>query len=117
MAVAAMMLPVLASACGSSGAAKAGATMPPLLTTTTTSTTIYVSTTQAQVSTYVVQAGDTLSKIAGRFGVKAADIMALNGITRPDHIERGQKLKIPPPTPDSPTTVKSAGAATTSSGA
>jgi LysM repeat protein len=115
MAVAAMLLPFLAAACGSSGKTVA-ATMPPLLTTTTTSTTLYVSTTEAQVTSYVVQAGDTLSKIAGRFGVKAADIMALNGITRPDHIERGQKLKIPPPTPDAPTPTTAKAAATSSSG-
>jgi N-acetylmuramoyl-L-alanine amidase len=112
MAIAAVMLPVVAAACGSSSAT-AEPTMPPLLTTTTTSTTVYVPTTPPQITSYVVQAGDTLSKIAGRFGVKAADIMALNGITKPDHIERGQKLKIPPPTAD-PTT--SAKAATSTSG-
>jgi LysM repeat protein len=105
MAVAVVMLPVFGAACGSSST-KAEPTMPPLLTTTSTSTTVYVPTTVAQITSYVVQAGDTLSKIAGRFGVKAADIMALNGITRPDHIERGQKLKIPPPAADPTTSAK-----------
>jgi N-acetylmuramoyl-L-alanine amidase len=113
MAVAAVMLPVVAGACGSSSAT-AEPTMPPLLTTTTTSTTVYVPTTVPQVTSYVVQAGDTLSKIAGRFGVKAADIMALNGITKPDHIERGQKLKIPPPSADPTTSAKPTGKSTTS---
>ena len=113
MAVAAVMLPVVAGACGSSSAT-AEPTMPPLLTTTT-STTVYVPTTVPQITSYVVQAGDTLSKIAGRFGVKAADIMALNGITKPDHIERGQKLKIPPPSGDPTTSAKSTAKSTTSS--
>jgi LysM repeat protein len=114
MAIAAVMLPVVAAACGSSSAT-AELTMPPLLTTTTTSTTVYVPTTTPQITSYVVQSGDTLSKIAGRFGVKAADIMALNGITRPDHIERGQKLKIPPPSAD-PTPTQPPKATSTTSG-
>ena len=114
MAVAAVMAPIIAGACGSD--TKAGNTMPPMLTTTTTASTVFVPTTEAQITTYVVQAGDTLSKIASRFGVKSADIMALNGITKPDHIEKGQRLKIPPATQAPTTSVKGAGASTSSSG-
>jgi LysM repeat protein len=41
---------------------------------------------------------DTLSNIAAFFGVKVADIRALNGMGPTDVIHPGQKLKIPPPT-------------------
>lgn len=92
MAVAAMLLPVIAGACGSD--ARSGGTLPPMITTTTSTSTIYVTTTTILTS-YIVQPGDTLSKIAGRFGVTQAELMALNGITNPDHIEKGQKLKLP----------------------
>lgn len=44
---------------------------------------------------YVVQKGDSLSKIAARHGVKTADILALNNITDPNKIFVGQKLLLP----------------------
>lgn len=94
MAVVAVALALFAGSCGSDS--KAGSTMPAMIETTVTSSTVYVTTTTI-VSFYVVQSGDTLSKIAGRFGVAQADLMALNGITNPDHIEKGKRLKIPPP--------------------
>jgi len=96
MAAAVVALTLLAGACGSS--TRAGATLPPMITTTTTTSTVFVATTPPVVSFYVVQSGDTLSKIANKFGVTKADLMALNGITNPDHIEKGQRLKIPPAT-------------------
>jgi LysM repeat protein len=52
---------------------------------------------------YVVQKGDTLSRIAKKFGVTQAAIVAANNITNPDKIAEGQHLMIPPP---SATTVK-----------
>ena len=57
--------------------------------------------------TYEVQPGDSLSKIAGRFGLSLKDLMAANKqITDPNLIRIGQKLNIPgaaaPPPPVTP---------------
>lgn len=93
LAIAAVLLPVAVAACGDDS--ESAGTLPPLLTTTTT-TTILVTTTTT-VTYYVVQSGDTLSKIANRFSVDQAELMAVNRITDPDHIEKGQELRIPPP--------------------
>lgn len=92
VAVAAAVLPLLAAACGDD--ASSDGTLPPMITTTTT-TTLYLTTTTV-ITYYNVQPGDTLSKIASRFSVTVQDLMAVNGITDPDHIEAGQRLKIPP---------------------
>lgn len=64
---------------------------------TTTTTTTLPATTTTRVTYYVVQSGDTLNKIAESFNVDPNELMAVNGITNPDHIERGAELKIPPP--------------------
>ena len=42
-----------------------------------------------------VQAGDTLSGIAAQFRVSERQLMALNGLSSPDHVEIGQTLKLP----------------------
>ena len=44
---------------------------------------------------YVVRAGDTLWKIAKRFGSTVDDIVRVNGIERPDKINVGEKIYIP----------------------
>jgi LysM repeat protein len=93
LALAAVLLPVFAAACGDDS--ESAGTLPPLLTTTTTTTLLVTTTTT--VTYYVVQSGDTLSKIANRFGVDQAELMAVNGITDPDHVEKGQELRIPAP--------------------
>lgn len=49
----------------------------------------------ASGETYVVKAGDALSKIAARNGVKTKDLMAANQITDMNKIRVGQKLVIP----------------------
>jgi LysM repeat protein len=62
---------------------------------------------------YVVQNGDSLSKIAARHGVKTADIAALNNITDPNKIRVGQKLLLPAyasPSQSKPTADKKAAA-------
>ena len=46
-------------------------------------------------ATYTVQAGDTLSGIAQRFGVTVEALAAANGITNPNSISVGQVLTIP----------------------
>jgi LysM repeat protein len=49
----------------------------------------------AQVITYTVQPGDTLHKIAIKFGVTVSALVALNDIQDPNLIEVGQVLEIP----------------------
>ncbi len=49
----------------------------------------------ASGNTYVVKAGDALSKIAVLHGVKSKDLMAANNITDANKIRVGQKLVIP----------------------
>ena len=44
--------------------------------------------------TYVVQAGDTLSEIAVKFGTTVDELVALNNIEKPNLIRTGQVLKI-----------------------
>ena len=44
---------------------------------------------------YVVKAGDTLWKIAKKFGSTVDDIVRVNGIERPDRINAGEKIYIP----------------------
>jgi LysM repeat protein len=94
MVTASVLMPLIAGACGDDS--ESAGTLPPLITTTT-STTIVVTTTTT-LSFYTVQANDTLSKIATKFGVDQAALMALNGLTDPDHVELGEVLQIPPPT-------------------
>ena len=50
---------------------------------------------------YVVQAGDTLSRIAGRFGISLAELIAANAETlpNPDLLQIGDQLIIPVPVP------------------
>jgi len=54
-----------------------------------------VSAVQDDTKTYVVGKGDSLSRIAKRFGVSQAEIMVLNNISNPNVIRLGQKLKMP----------------------
>jgi LysM repeat protein len=44
---------------------------------------------------YVVQRGDTLSRIAEDFGTTVEEIMAANGLTDPNALQEGQALLIP----------------------
>jgi LysM repeat protein len=44
---------------------------------------------------YVVQSGDTLSLIAGRYGLDWVAVAAANGITQVDVIEIGQTIRLP----------------------
>lgn len=49
----------------------------------------------SDAGSYVVQAGDNLSKIASRHGVTVAQLSEANNITDPNRIRVGQKLVIP----------------------
>lgn len=49
-----------------------------------------------KVTIHVVKAGENLTVIAAKYGVTIKAIQALNGITNPNKIFPGQKLKIPP---------------------
>jgi LysM repeat protein len=46
-------------------------------------------------NTYLIQRGDTLSRIAARFNTTTATLAQLNGITNPNTIYAGQRLIIP----------------------
>jgi LysM repeat protein len=51
--------------------------------------------TSAEPTLYVVQSGDTLISIAGRFDVSLDDLMRANDLTDPDYVQVGQQLVIP----------------------
>jgi len=104
LAISCVAAPLIGVGCGSDGAGSG--TLPPIVTTSSTTTTLATTTTLPEF--YVVQPGDNLSKIVTKLGVSKNDLMALNGITNPDHIERGQKLKIPRPGVEIPSTVPAA---------
>jgi len=93
--VAGLLVMVGMSACGGGGENAydtlpliTAATQPPELTTTTTL--------PEAVEYYTIQQGDTLYGIAQSFGITLDDLIAFNGITDPDAIEAGQRLKVPP---------------------
>jgi len=48
-----------------------------------------------QYDTYTVKSGDTLGKIAKRYGSTVNDIAALNSISNPNFIKINQKLQVP----------------------
>ncbi|MEO7397659.1 MAG: LysM domain-containing protein, partial [Ilumatobacteraceae bacterium] len=79
-------------ACGSDDGG-ANDTLPPIATTTTTTTLAPTTTTIPEF--HVIQSGETLFQIAETYGLSYAELAAYNGITNPDDIQAGQKLKIP----------------------
>jgi LysM repeat protein len=83
------------TACGGDDSGSAAATTAAV---TTTSTTIPTTTTAPEV-TYVIQKGDSLSKIAKQFNMTVAQIITINNIEDADHIEAGQVLIIVPAAP------------------
>ncbi len=51
---------------------------------------------------YSVSRGDTVSRIAARFGVGARELLGANGVDDPDRIYPGQQLRIPGLAPEPP---------------
>ena len=47
---------------------------------------------------YIVKAGESLTSIAKKFGISVTELVAFNQLSDPNHIEEGQRLKIPAPT-------------------
>ena len=45
---------------------------------------------------YVVERGDSVSKIAGRLGIETQDLVRQNGLRAPYTIHPGQRLRLPP---------------------
>jgi LysM repeat protein len=94
----AVVVGFVAPGCGVIGGddkAKTTTTPLPALPAPTTAPT---TTTTTVPQEYIVQAGDSLTKIAKMFGVTVASLVAANQLANPDKIEEGQRLKIPPPT-------------------
>jgi membrane-bound lytic murein transglycosylase D len=50
---------------------------------------------QVREAEYRVRRGDTLSRVAARFGVRTKDLMAANGLRSANRIRVGQRLEIP----------------------
>ncbi len=48
---------------------------------------------------HVTRKGDTLAKLAKRYGLKAADLAALNGLSKGSALRRGSILRLPDQTP------------------
>jgi LysM repeat protein len=93
----AIAVALLVTSCGGDDGAGTPTTVPTTLASTTTSTTLPPTTTTT-LAEYVIQRGDTLDRIARRFGVTRQQLIDANGIEDPDRIQAGDTLKIPPPT-------------------
>lgn len=70
----------------------------PVETTTTSTVPPTTTTTYVDPVYYTVQSGDTLFNISKRFNLDMLQLMQLNGISNPDHVEVGQNLQLPPGT-------------------
>lgn len=93
-----LSLLVVLSACGDEGGS--GLDSLPMLGTDAPTTLPFdaQTTTTTMVmgeQTYTVQQGDTLSYIAGQFGVTVEALVMANGLANPDAIQAGQKVIIP----------------------
>jgi LysM repeat protein len=85
-------VPVVGAACGADEGART--TLPPIVTTTTTTTVLATTTTYPEV--YTIQPGETLGKIALKFGTTIEVLVQINGIRNRNDVQAGQKLKLPP---------------------
>ncbi|MGI9052043.1 MAG: LysM peptidoglycan-binding domain-containing protein [Ilumatobacteraceae bacterium] len=99
--MAAVIVTVLVASCSNDNDGSDG-TLADIQTTTILTTAPVPVTTQARF--YEVQSGDTLTKIAGSFGLPAEAIMQANAITDPNRIFIGQILILPLPSEVTTTT-------------
>ena len=115
LAVVAGVAVTLAACGGGDDGPDATTTVPPTTTTVPPTTTTVPPTTTTVVTSYVIQPGDTLNRIAYRFGITPSALAEANGITDPDRIEAGDELVIPAPTASTtaPATPASTATATT----
>ncbi|MFN8024178.1 MAG: LysM domain-containing protein [Acidimicrobiales bacterium] len=96
-------VPVLVVACGDDSTDGAAGTLPPINTTTTTTIPVTTTTEYVPIS-YEIASGDSLRAIADKYAVDYQELITLNSILDPDHIEVGDVLQIPPPTTVTTTT-------------
>jgi LysM repeat protein len=100
-----LALPSLVSAILVAGAVGCGGTDPdptvaiPVLVVVTPAPTSAATPRPGVTRRYTVRAGDTLSGIAGVFGVAEDAIAEANGLGDRDRLFEGQELVIPPPAP------------------
>ena len=87
-------LTLLSSKIDNVAQANTGTIAQPTTATTTTNTTFSVDFPK-KGQTYIVQSGDTLSRIAQKFGSTVKDIQNANNIADPNTVRIGQKLFIP----------------------
>ncbi|MGY9073096.1 MAG: LysM peptidoglycan-binding domain-containing protein [Acidimicrobiales bacterium] len=95
---------ILASCNSGSGDDEVVPTTNPVLTTLRPELTTTTTEARQQRQFYVIQPGDTLGAIAASFNVSVESLMAENGI-EDTVISVGEQLLIPPPQPDTTTTL------------
>jgi LysM repeat protein len=67
-------------------------------------------------SEVIVKPGESLSEIAERHGISVSRLMALNGISDPDHVEAGRRLTLPGGGSSAASTASSSGRVTVGAG-
>jgi LysM repeat protein len=97
-AVACTAMLVALVGCSSDRPATTTAPVAPVASSLTTLPSTQTTSVTTVVSTYVVESGDSLAAIAGKFNVTMSAIMEANNITDPNRVLVGQKLTIPPTT-------------------
>ena len=113
-AAATFLLVVAVSACGRGGDDETSAGTDASVSTVATTTTAVPPTPAPPAEVlYVVQAGDSLSAIASRFGVSVDEIANANAIEDVNRLAVGRELVIPPSTSTTTTATSGAGSSTT----
>ena len=97
---------IVGHATGGGGSSTPSAATKSAVVVTTTTTTL-----PPRPPTHTVATGETLSSIAGLYGLQASDLATYNGISNINHVFVGEVLKIPPATtattaPSTVTTLK-----------